>query len=90
MTEDDFLRIRWPDVFTVNYHDGTAELHYSGDDGVLVTPPSDDPSNRAFISAYVRVGPRGRLLGRACYLDQVRSIVSRTGEVLWATGLVGT
>jgi hypothetical protein len=87
MTELDFRRIHWPRRFTVNYRDGRSEV-LSGEDGVMFSGPADDPLNRGFITAKILPKsarrPRTNIGWRGCYLDEIRSIVTPTGEVLWS------
>ena len=87
MTELEFRRIHWPRRFTVNYRDGRSEV-LAGEDGVLFEPPEDDPLNRGSISAKLLPKsartPSENIGWRGCYLDEIRSIVTPTGELLWS------
>jgi hypothetical protein len=80
MTEDDFLRIRWPEIFSVVFTDGTSLVLARGKDGVAFCPPGDDPAGRGFITA---LDHQAHALGRACYLDTIERIVSQAGQALW-------
>jgi len=68
MTEEKFLAIDWPEVFVVEYTDGTKEPLCRGD-GVTFIPPSDDPTGRGGVSAVVpKKHPRIQSeIGRHCY-----------------------
>jgi hypothetical protein len=84
MTENDFLRIRWPEVFRVIIKDGSTLTLAAGEDGVTFSPAADDPSCRGFIAAADAGASRSaRTMGRVCYLDEIVSIVTVTGQVLW-------
>jgi hypothetical protein len=84
MTEAEFLRIEWPECFVVECRDGSRERFLRGE-GVEFESAEDDPEGRGLLlvsTVPTRSGQRARY-GRALHLDEVASISTESGGMLW-------
>lgn len=80
---DELRAIEWPGEFIVEYDDGAKERLLRGE-GVVFTPPADDPEGIGGICADLpKRNPRNQSVGRYINFNQLRAIYTTDGHRLW-------
>jgi len=81
---DELRGLLWPGEFVVEYEDSRRERLLSGE-GVLLTPPADDPRGYGALTADLpKKHPRNqKQCGRQVEFTELRAVYSLDGRKLW-------
>lgn len=81
---EELLAIDWPGEFIIEYADGTRE-HLLRGEGVVLTPPADDPEGRGGLSANLpkKHSHIQKQCGRHVRFSDLLAIYSTDGQRLW-------
>jgi hypothetical protein len=84
-TFEQFLRLKWPDEFVVEYLDGKTETLLRGE-GVTMLRPEDDPEGFGGFSAELpKKHPRNQAQGcRHVRFTEVKSLCTASGQIFWS------